>query len=150
MHISSIYSFDINVPITTQFTITILVALLCVTSYAEAKPTFLVKKFLLARHVLPRYLPTNWKLPSLYLPNPLNLWSASAIHDVKKAPTVIYHQHHEPEVVEHAHPAPIVEDHDLHPVYIAETPAVKHIAPLPEGYTHSVHALNVQPALGTL
>ncbi|XP_058447947.1 uncharacterized protein LOC131428213 isoform X2 [Malaya genurostris] len=112
------------------------------------------------------------KLPSISLPYPLSaIWPAPVVKPVPvhPGPPVVYYALPSEEYVE-VHPIPEgeldVSNHVQHledesaaaanaeagavdlrsgPYYIAETPAVRHVAPLPEGYQHSVVAQNLQP-----
>ncbi|XP_039438572.1 uncharacterized protein LOC120419798 [Culex pipiens pallens] len=147
-------------------TATFFAVALCVASFAEAKPTFITKK-ILKKYVVPRVLSGEWKLPSLYIPYPLSLWLAGA----ETASPPVYQSLPEDEVlIDNSAPVEIPNSKEFNavqpvpqqqqqlpiemnvrgPVYIAETPAVRHIAPLPQGYTEDVHIQNVQPAPGTV
>ncbi|KAL9707229.1 hypothetical protein quinque_010747 [Culex quinquefasciatus] len=125
---------------------TVFAVVLCVASFAEAKPTFITKK-IIKKYVVPRVLSGEWKLPSLYIPYPLSLWLAGA----ETASPPVYQSLPEDEVlIDNSTPQLPIEMEVRGPVYIAETPAVRHIAPLPQGYTEDVHIQNVQPAPGTV
>ncbi|XP_052562883.1 uncharacterized protein LOC128092647 [Culex pipiens pallens] len=142
---------------------TVFAVVLCVASFAEAKPTLITKK-ILKKYVVPRVLSGEWKFPSLYVPYPLSLWLAGA--ETANSPTVVYHSLPEDEIEtvkdfnaaataqlqqqQIQHQPQLPNEIDVRgPIYIAETPAVRHVAPLPQGYTEDVHTVNVQPAPGT-
>ncbi|XP_058818362.1 uncharacterized protein LOC131681543 [Topomyia yanbarensis] len=110
-------------------------------------------------------------LPSLTLPYPFSaLWPVPAPKPapVHPGPTVVYYALPTEEYA-NIHPIPEgekdVPNHQIGsdasaqahasdsgsidlrngPIYVAETPAVRHVAPLPEGYTSSVLSQNLQP-----
>ncbi|KAL1403281.1 hypothetical protein pipiens_005729 [Culex pipiens pipiens] len=144
---------------------TIFAVVLCAASFAEAKPTLITKK-ILKKYVVPRVLSGEWKLPSLYIPYPLSLWLAGA----ETASPPVYLPEDEV-LIDNSAPVEIPNSKEFNavqpvpqqqqqqlpiemdvrgPVYIAETPVVRHVAPLPQGYTEDVHIQNVQPAPGTV
>ncbi|XP_055599781.1 uncharacterized protein LOC129750171 [Uranotaenia lowii] len=137
----------------------------------------LLKKYALPRYIsggsfsLPQ-------LPSLYIPFPFSSFWPASKSSSEPAPTIVYHSLEEPQEEpqnQETHPVPEAEKAQINvledinhassqqvyqeplsnaidlrsPVYIAETLAVRHEAPLPVGYQESVHIRNVEPAPGT-